>query len=208
MRDAWSLIDKEEESEKILVCQYGIPITVGSFSTIHGQPSKGSNAGWLNDEVINYFMAYLEEACSTKGRQLLVFDSFFWTRLEKCLEEGKDISSLRKSKGSLEQSSLLLLPINRGNCHWSLGAVDVKKKGIMYFDPMLNSDKNRLEFSEKIRLFLGRRLDDQTIQDRSTWKDRVLYQAVQKDAKSCGVFVLKMAECLATGQKPTFSQTP
>ena len=30
-------------------------------------------------------------------------------------------------------------------------AVDVKKKGIMYFDPMLNSDKNRLEFSEKIR---------------------------------------------------------
>ena len=51
MRDAWSLIDKEEESEKILVCQYGIPITVGSFSTIHGQPSKGSNAGWLNDEV-------------------------------------------------------------------------------------------------------------------------------------------------------------
>ena len=31
-------------------------------------------------------------------RQLLVFDSFFWTRLEKCLEEGKDISSLRKSK--------------------------------------------------------------------------------------------------------------
>ena len=100
-------------------------------------------------------------------------------------------------KGSLEQSSLLLLPINRGNCHWSLGvsdhrdgrlytltiiilferltntvlqsyhrqiscllfcisffyaqAVDVKKKGIMYFDPMLNSDKNRLEFSEKIR---------------------------------------------------------
>jgi len=27
-----------------------------------------------------------------------VFDSFFWTRLEKCLEDGKDISSLRKSK--------------------------------------------------------------------------------------------------------------
>ena len=27
-----------------------------------------------------------------------MFDSFFWTRLEKCLEEGKDISSLRKSK--------------------------------------------------------------------------------------------------------------
>ncbi|XP_073251785.1 uncharacterized protein [Porites lutea] len=96
-------------------------------------------------------MAYLEEACSTKRRQQLVFDSFFWTRLEKCLEDGKDISSLRKSKGSLEQSSLLLLPINRGYCHWSLGAVDVKKKGIMYFDPMLNSDKNRLEFSEKIR---------------------------------------------------------
>ena len=27
-----------------------------------------------------------------------MFDSFFWTRLEKCLEDGKDISSLRKSK--------------------------------------------------------------------------------------------------------------
>ena len=27
-------------------------------------------------------------------------------------------------KGSLEQISLLLLPINRGNCHWSLGVSD------------------------------------------------------------------------------------
>ena len=51
MRDAWGLIDKEEEAEKTLVCQYGTPITVRSFSTIHGQPSKGSNAWWLNDEV-------------------------------------------------------------------------------------------------------------------------------------------------------------
>ena len=42
------------------------------------------------------------------------------------------------------------------------------------------------------QLGLGRRLDDQTIQDRSIWKDRVLYQAVQKDAKSCGMFVLKV----------------
>ena len=43
-----------------------------------------------------------------------------------------------------------------------------------------------------VRLFLGRRLVDQAIQDRSIWKDRVLYQAVQKDAKSCGMFVLKV----------------
>ena len=77
MRDAWNLIDEEEEGEKILVCQYGIPITVRSFSTIHDQPLKGSNAGWLNDEVWHpWSMDFVTFTIMTIKK--ILFSNFTW----------------------------------------------------------------------------------------------------------------------------------
>jgi len=102
VRDAWNLIDEEEEGEKILVCQYGIPITVRSFSTIHDQPLKGSNAGWLNDEVwhpwsmdfVTFTIMTIKKFCFHISHDRFWFTLCRILQIQSCLPDFKDLGNI------------------------------------------------------------------------------------------------------------------
>ncbi|KAJ7376773.1 hypothetical protein OS493_032507 [Desmophyllum pertusum] len=157
--------------------------TSGEDSSSTGEATVRSKC---EDEVVNYFMAYLEESFTrnVKGCQrVIVLDSFFWTKLEQSIKNGQEISAIRQSKG-----------------------VDLRKKKIIYFDPTGDGLSDCSDFSLNIRLFLKCRLQDQSVMDHNVWKDVNVDHAVQTDEKSCGIFMLKMAECLAREVQPEFTQ--
>ncbi|KAJ7361789.1 SUMO1 sentrin specific peptidase 1 [Desmophyllum pertusum] len=120
-----------------------------------------------------------DEGC----QRVIVLDSFFWTKLEHSIKNGQEISAIRQSKG-----------------------VDLRKKKIIYFDPTGDGLSDCSDFSLNIRLFLKCRLQDQSVMDHNVWKDVNVDHAVQTDEKSCGIFMLKMAECLAREVQPEFTQ--
>ena len=94
---------------------------------------------WLNDQIINAFVA----ACchSTAGR-VRFLGSFFLTKLmQKTGAEGvrRWITKLHL-KGDEEK---ILIPINvRGN-HWSLGVINFSERCVEYYDSYMSSHRNK-----------------------------------------------------------------
>ncbi|XP_068719253.1 uncharacterized protein [Montipora capricornis] len=68
--DMWKACRTMKDNE-ILVWRYGLPITVLTFLSVQGRSDicekQGLRQGWLNDEVVNFFMAFIEEACKKLG---------------------------------------------------------------------------------------------------------------------------------------------
>lgn len=130
--------------------------TVLSFQSVQGRSDicekQGVRQGWLNDET---------------DRVVTVLDSFFWASLQSALNTGRNLSALRKSKGSLVKTDLLLMPINKRQNHWCLGGADMKKKKIMYYDPMGKCSDDFTEFSRNIRSFLSHRLENKELEDHN-----------------------------------------
>lgn len=77
---------------------------------------------WLNDEVINFYMALLEDwSKHTDNSRTFIFTTFFMDKLLKNVEEVRMWRSRRRAYAvdvwSVEQ---LLIPIHVGLSHWAL----------------------------------------------------------------------------------------
>jgi Ulp1 family protease len=92
---------------------------------------------WLNDEIINFYMVLLMDRAATNSNSNIFpaihcFNTFFCSTLR---EQGYDKVKRWTKKVDIFAKDLLLIPINQ-SYHWTLGAIDLKKKQVSIYDSL------------------------------------------------------------------------
>lgn len=156
--------------------------------------------GWLNDELINGYLGLVAERCADRGGQagpVHVMSTYFYVKL--CGASGYDYGGVRRwTKGvDLRGCSLVLIPVNVGNEHWILVALDVRRRRFDVWDSF------RAAHPTCIRL-LRRYISDEwrdkygEVIDVGAWQCEYRNDApLQSNGWDCGVFVCAVARCLA-----------
>ncbi|XP_077476789.1 sentrin-specific protease 2 [Stigmatopora argus] len=166
-------------------------------------------SGWLNDEVINFYLSLVMEKCSdpAAGRRVYSFSTFFYPKL--CGQGGGHAAVKRWTKAvDIFLCDLVLLPLHLG-VHWALAVMDLKAKTLKLYDSMgqRNDDVCRLLFlylKDEHRAKKGRELDC------TKWAVGCMRPTEipqQKNGSDCGVFACKYAQYIAQGRPLTFSQS-
>lgn len=191
---------------------------------------------WLNDEVMNSFVALINHrdqtarrftatgdletrqgisgSTTSARRHTFMFKTFFFSRF---LERGEhyDYEGVqnwgRKCGLDLRTVDMIFVPMHVDADHWTLAVIDVQKKSILLYDPLFSSEH------EQHVPHLLRWLHDEVCErlgaevaaewDAPSWP---IVQGndlpVQNDGSSCGVFVLAVADCIALGAATSFTQ--
>ena len=182
---------------------------------------------WLNDEVINFYLALLTDRnikqLSTNGNSLgvLFLNSFFWTKLTengynyKNVKRWTKVAKLEKmghcGMHNIFEMDKVIFPINVSNNHWCCGCINIKEKKFEFYDSMHGSAYRVFRI---MRRYLIDEYDDKMILDDDSpilnlneWTnyDGKKY-AKQRNSDDCGVFTLKCCEFLSDGKFPTFTQ--
>jgi sentrin-specific protease 1 len=165
---------------------------------------------WINDEIINYYGALLQERSNAgHGLRAHVFTSFFWLRLVSAYELGTDTHErVRRSlpPASIFSFDALVVPINIQETHWYLGVIYPQRRVIAIPDSFLPSDATDRAFALLLRLVseehmirMGEPLRTEAwTRDTTTW-------TLQRNGCDCGAFTLLNADCLLLNQPATFS---
>jgi hypothetical protein len=193
--------------ETVIVDKFNIPMTVGKFVAL-------LPGAWLNDEVINFYMCMLNEYESTKQsrkteyKRNYYFNSFFMERLINTNREYR-FDNVRRWTSKLDDLRLyqrLLFPINIDNHHWTLGAVDMVRKEVVYYDSLRGDGARYTEALLHWVRDIFHFYDYATSEDWSYWNVRVSKEGPrQNDGHSCGVFVTMYADYLSDDLPFTFT---
>ncbi|CAF3819798.1 unnamed protein product, partial [Rotaria magnacalcarata] len=110
------------------------PITRKDICTLRGLT-------WLNDEVVNFYLALVARESGTPGNlRVYAFSTFFFSKLTK---DGPTHASwdrwMRRANITLFDYDLILIPIHQGN-HWALTTIDFRSRCIGYYDSLGNTD--------------------------------------------------------------------
>lgn len=177
---------------------------------------------WLNDEVINFYIEILKEYSAAKRNEdeqfpnVHLHNSFFYAKLAG-ERGGYNYRNVRRwtRKVKIFDKDVVVIPINRGNTHWTCAAIFPRRKEIKYYDSMAGKGKDVLralsqyvvdEWKDKKE---RHKLDETTKPDLSEWKTISTGSDVpqQHNGCDCGVFVCAFAQCLSCGIDPfDFSQ--
>jgi sentrin-specific protease 1 len=189
------LTGSPSDHKTVVVDKFNIDITVGKLVCLRRNT-------WLNDEVVNFYMAMLQERdarlCSAGDGTRLpshYFNSFFMTKL---LENGQyNYGQVKRWSKKFDVFALdrVFIPINLNNTHWVMAVVYVQKKEIHYYDSMSGSGKRYLDamldwLVDEAREKKGQRLD------KLQWKliDREQTVPQQQNGYDCGVFSIMCAD--------------
>lgn len=192
---------------------------------------------WLTDEVMNSFVALINyrarqaagqsrrddgsslkapaRASSSVLPRVFMFNTFFFSRL---IERSGiyDYAGVRNwgRKGDLRMDAvdIIIVPINEDDCHWVLVVVDVRAREFVMYDPMVASQGER--YIPAIRRWLADEVTTRLSAEAASEWDVGTWPTLpgtsfprQQDHASCGVFALAVADCIALGVHPAFSQT-
>eukprot|EP00931_Biecheleriopsis_adriatica_P117029 TRINITY_DN92594_c0_g1_i1.p1 TRINITY_DN92594_c0_g1~~TRINITY_DN92594_c0_g1_i1.p1 ORF type:complete len:480 (+),score=93.91 TRINITY_DN92594_c0_g1_i1:50-1441(+) len=170
---------------------------------------------WLNDEVINFYYKLLQE----RGKSLSdapkcwFTNSFFWPKLSGDNKEYNYKEVRRwtiKAKVDIFELDHVIFPMNIGNSHWAMGAIDLKAKGFRYFDSMFsNPPKNFVPFLQR---YLGdehkSKKGGKPFEGAEDWQllrtEEPLPQ--QRNGFDCGVFTCCFGDCFSAGRPLAFDQ--
>ncbi|KAL2341767.1 hypothetical protein Fmac_009707 [Flemingia macrophylla] len=169
--------------------------------------------GWLNDEVINLYMALLKEREQREPHKFLkchFFNTFFYKKLISAMK-GYDYKSVKRWTSqrrlgySLLECDKIFVPIHQ-DIHWCLAVINKKDKKFQYLDSMKGDDIFVLDnlaqyFVDEVNDKTGRDIDI------NTWeKECVKDLPVQKNGYDCGMFMIKYADFYSRGLELCFSQ--
>ncbi|XP_070322377.1 sentrin-specific protease 2 isoform X3 [Odocoileus virginianus] len=184
--------------DEILSSAFKLRITRGDIQTLR-------NYHWLNDEVINFYMNLLMERNKRQGYPALyAFSTFFYPKLKS----GGYQAVKRWTKGvSLFEQELILVPIHR-KVHWSLVAIDLRKRCLKYLDSMGQK-------GHRICEILLQYLQDESKTKRNidlnllewthySMKPHEIPQ--QLNGSDCGMFTCKYADYISRDKPITFTQ--
>ena len=169
----------------------------------------------LSDDVLNLRFAVFNVPHLTSSPRLVhCFSSYFYQRLS--VVGFKSVRNWPRKANKLQLSSLesLFFPMHStidGYGHWTLGAVDFKRKTIVFYDPRQNVEETDPEpVFTNIRAYLAEEAAYNTTSpdlNLDDWTNSILATAdKQTNAFDCGVFVCAMAEYLMDGHDVPFTK--
>ena len=206
----------EQWEEKVYNAQYENSQTKVLTTAIRGTELRRKdfhtllgNRSWLNDEIINAYIEWVEDAANkaaaleakaagqpiTDVPKFLAHNSFFYETLKtKGAQQTERLMKRKKAPGtSFMQVDTMFVPICE-HSHWTIGVVRPIAKTIEYFDSMGGTGQR---FIGHIRKWLKFQLGDAYVEEE--WKVPRASCAVQNNGYDCGVFVCTNSFCVAFG---------
>jgi len=163
---------------------------------------------FLNDQVINYYMALIQaRALSGVGLKTHVVSSFFWTKLL----QGDDPHGTYKNVErwikdvDLFAMDLVLVPINIAHTHWFLGAVYPKRCVIATPDSFPQGKDTAHAFTVLAKYFQNEHEDKKHKSKQCAWTHEHMPWPQQPDGFNCGVYTLLNADCLQMDEPTAYS---
>jgi sentrin-specific protease 1 len=177
---------------------------------------------WLNDEIVNFYGQLILERSEANPRNkarkngarygkntilnVHYFNSFFF---EKLSQEGYEKARLAKwtKKFDLFSKDLALLPINHGNAHWTVAAINFRRRRIESFDSM---GVRRQEIFDLLREYIDLEHMNKKSKpfDWTGWVDYCPRDTPQQEnGYDCGVFTCQFLEALSRGMDSPFNFT-
>lgn len=193
-------------ADEVLIDKFNIEMTRKNIACLRDRQ-------WLNDEVINFYMAMLLErderlSAGLPGRLTShFFNSFF---VAKLLEQDRyTYSNVRRwtKKFDITTKDKIFCPVNVHNTHWTMAVVYMQKREIHYYDSMSGSGHDYLQALKK--WVFDDVKDKKGVElDMSGWKlvSRQPDVPQQHNGFDCGVFTITFADYLADDLPLLFSQ--
>ncbi|KAM3594846.1 uncharacterized protein V6R79_014854 [Siganus canaliculatus] len=189
----------------VLSAAFKLRITQRDLATLQ-------EGGWLNDEVINFYLNLIMEQCSGDGAVLKVysFSTFFLPKLRGGGggQAGGHMAVKRWTKSvDLFLYDVIFVPLHLG-IHWAMAVIDFKSKTVKSYDSMGQRHDDicsllLLYLKEEHKAKKGRDLDTTKWTVGSL---RTTEIPQQRNGSDCGVFACKYAEYIAKGRPLTFKQ--
>ncbi|KAL3454882.1 hypothetical protein BJX65DRAFT_10328 [Aspergillus insuetus] len=187
-------------NRKIATTLSGDPLTKKDLETCF-TPLK-----WLNDEVINSYLAlivdYLRRAHGNAGRhdkpRFHAFNSFFFSNLR---DKGYDSVRRWASRAKIGGANLLtvdtvFVPVHN-NSHWTLIVVKPSDRTIENFDSLGSLSRRHIAIiTTWLRGELGEKFDE------DEWAVLPSVSPQQDNGSDCGVFLLSTAKAVALDIEP------
>ncbi|XP_061649704.1 sentrin-specific protease 2 isoform X1 [Phyllopteryx taeniolatus] len=195
----------QSDPNLVLSAAFKLRITQRDLATLQ-------EGGWLNDEVINFYLSLVMEQCSDRaeGARVYSFSTFFYPKL--CGSPGGRVGGHAAVKRwtkavDIFLYDLVLVPLHLG-VHWALAVIDLKAKTVKLYDSMGQRHDDicgllLLYLKEEHRAKKGRELDS------AKWTVGCMRPTEipqQKNCSDCGVFACKYAQYIAKGRPLTFRQ--
>jgi len=171
---------------------------------------------WLNDEVINFYFKLLQERTRRPEapRRCWFTNSFFWPKLSGKGHAEYNFKEVRrwttKAKVDIFDQDYVIFPMNIGETHWALGAIDFRERGFRYFDSMFSRPHSN--FVPFLRKYLSdehkAKKGGKALEGIDGWElikpENPLPK--QRNGYDCGVFTCSFAEWFSQGLALDFSQ--
>ncbi|KAG6994291.1 Ubiquitin-like-specific protease 1 [Fusarium oxysporum f. sp. conglutinans] len=172
-----------------------------------------SSTEWLNDEIVNASLVWLDRAINSAAgikdvkrntRKIWTPGSFFFKRLQ---DQGTGNTQRTLRRYGIEKRNFLdidtiLLPICE-HSHWTLLVIRPSKRTVAHMDS-INAGGNR-SYTARAMAWIRDILEERFIEDE--WKI-ILHEApLQNNGHDCGVHTITNAMCLSLGISPIEAYT-
>ncbi|KAF2739001.1 cysteine proteinase [Polyplosphaeria fusca] len=186
---------------------FGSCVSVHDLGTILPAMFNGADHGWLNDEVVNEYLALLVKHLNTEAGwkkerggpapPVHAFRSQFYDSMsENPKKVEKWASRVQLGQKQFLDAKLVLVPICQ-NSHWRLLAIKPQERTIEYLNSMKGSSKPY--FDATLR-YLKQELGP--LFDQSEWSFVEMRSMKQENGSDCGVFTLLNGLALLRDMKP------
>lgn len=202
-------LDLIRETSDAVVCVLDkVELRQRDFNTLN----PGS---WLNDEIINSYIKLLVN--SDIPLKVHAFSTFFWAALSSFEPNSRSLSYdyakvkrwTRRQKVDVFEKDVIVIPVNVGQVHWTLGCLDMRSKEVRFYDSMgVSSNPTFNEFMLRYIQDEYKDKKSKDLPDFAEWKAVDVYDNPQQDnGYDCGVFLCKYAECIVNDKVFDFSQS-
>jgi len=160
---------------------------------------------WLSDDTINFYFELLVDRSKDNENlpKIAFYNSFFYEMLS---ESYSRVEKFKFKKLVLFDLDILLVPLHLG-VHGALGAVDLRKQRIAYYDSMCTREST--PFFGRMKSFLDKRYKKRypgKSLDIDAWEVKMMNVPQQENGNDCGMFMCGFAECVASDRRVDFSQ--
>lgn len=112
----------------VVANSFGIPITRAEIRGLAGKK-------WLNDDTINYIFSIWNERATLNDFRNFFVCTFFMDRLQGSgTYDFGNVRNYFQQGEDIKDNSILYIPVNISNTHWTLLVVDMMNKSLKYYD--------------------------------------------------------------------------
>ena len=173
-------------SDHVVTSRFNIPIRL---CVLH----RLKDGGWLNDEIINYYVELLKESNPSDDHHhsYYFYQTYFYAKLRGsdgnfCYENvqrwNKDVNVFCFKK--------IFVPLHVHGDHWALAVIDMANKTICYIDSLKSND-DTFRGLEILNMWLYREAQRVGVSESFDNFNLVSLECPQQDnCSDCGIFLL------------------